>query len=224
MLEIIFPQKFHKLIWLTGTRGPTYIGGHSQLFSGLPASLQAPLLDFRSLGLAKRLHSLNSAPAPQVRSALPAGRQGLTSHHHSHVAPTLFFPQGLPSGSPRECLRTGLWRLAGTTVSGHTASRERKWAESSHVRDKEARKHVIKLRHKYWARVQEPLKATCLEPAPQQDEALSLNEEWLLLMATGESLWAAAKAQNEAARNKQINKSEKKKKKKVGKLGHLLNI
>jgi hypothetical protein len=31
-------------------------------------------------------------------------------------------------------------------------------------------------------------------------------------MATGESLWAAAKAQNEAARNKQINKSEKKKK------------
>lgn len=32
-------------------------------------------------------------------------------------------------------------------------------------------------------------------------------------MATGESLWAATKAQKEAGRNKQINKSEKKKKK-----------
>ena len=35
-------------------------------------------------------------------------------------------------------------------------------------------------------------------------------------MATGESLWAATKAQKEAGRNKQINKSEKKKKKKLG--------
>ena len=94
--------------------------------------------------------ALNFAPALQVRSTLPAGPQGLTSHHHSHVALTLFFPKGLPSGSPQEGFQNWTLEAGGNdSVPGHTASRERKWGESRHVRDKEARKHFKKLRHKY---------------------------------------------------------------------------
>ena len=139
----------------------------------LPASsLQAPLLYFfPSPGIAKCFCSSELCTCSSGQEHSPGCPQGLTSHHHSHVALTLFFPKGLPSGSPREGFQNWTLEAGGNdSVPGHTASRERKWGESRHVRDKEARKHFKKLLHKYWACVQQPLKATCLEPAPQQEK------------------------------------------------------
>lgn len=143
MLEIIFPQKFHKLIWVTGTRGPAYIRRHSQLFSGLPCfspgsspwllllsgTCQAlPQLELCT-GSSGQERSPGWPPGADFSSSLPC-----CSHTILSPRPSLWKPAGMPpnwtlEAGGNDCVRT--YRLQGEK-GGWEQPRERQGSQKTH--------------------------------------------------------------------------------------------